>query len=95
MQLTAVVSIDSVSSRLKSARMTRVSVTILTGTVLAALFAVAHKTASAQLAEIKTVPERTGFKETSKYADVMAFLDAVTKASPRVHLAPTRIGSRD
>src|SRR5262245_9085699 len=39
-----------------------------------------------QVTDIKTVPEKTGFRETSKYADVVAFLDAVAKASPRVHL---------
>jgi hypothetical protein len=38
------------------------------------------------LDEIKTVPEKTGYRETSKYADVVAFLDAIGKASNRVHL---------
>ena len=38
------------------------------------------------LADIKTVPETTAFKETSKYADVLAFLEAIDKASPIVHL---------
>jgi Zinc carboxypeptidase len=40
----------------------------------------------AQIDAIKAVPEKTGFNETSKYADVVAFLEAVAKASPRVHL---------
>jgi len=31
-------------------------------------------------------PERTGFQETSRYDDVVAFLDALAKASPAVHL---------
>jgi Zinc carboxypeptidase len=39
-----------------------------------------------QVTDIKTVPEKTAFRETSKYSDVVAFLAAVAKASPRVHL---------
>jgi hypothetical protein len=35
---------------------------------------------------ITTTPEKTDYKETSKYADVIAFLEAIDKASPRVHL---------
>lgn len=42
--------------------------------------------AAARLAEIRTVPERTGYTRTSTYADVMAVLEAIDKASPRVHL---------
>src|SRR5688500_17525396 len=38
------------------------------------------------LQQLTTVTERTGFKETSRYADVMAFLRAVDAASPRIHL---------
>jgi hypothetical protein len=41
---------------------------------------------TARLDEIRTVPEKTGFKETSRYADVVAFLDAIDGASDRVHL---------
>jgi hypothetical protein len=41
---------------------------------------------AAQVAAIKIVPEKTDFSETSKYADVVAFLEAIDKASPRVHL---------
>lgn len=40
---------------------------------------------------VRTVPEKTDFKETSRYADVMAFLDAIDRASPQVHL--TSFGS--
>ena len=40
--------------------------------------------------QVKTTPEKTNFSETSKYADVVAFLEAVAKASNRVHL--TRFG---
>lgn len=36
--------------------------------------------------QILTVPERTAYKETSRYDDVMAFLKAVDAASPRIHL---------
>ena len=35
---------------------------------------------------IRTVPEKTDYRDTSKYADVMAFLEAIDKASGRVHL---------
>jgi hypothetical protein len=38
------------------------------------------------LADLKTRPEQTEFRETSHYDDVIAFLDAVAKASPKVHL---------
>jgi hypothetical protein len=33
-----------------------------------------------------TRPERTDYRETSRYADVTAFLEAVDRASPRIHL---------
>ena len=35
---------------------------------------------------LTTVPERTAYRETSRYADVMSFLTAVDAASPRIHL---------
>jgi hypothetical protein len=38
------------------------------------------------LAALKTTPERTEFRETSRYDDVMAFLKAVDQASEIVHL---------
>lgn len=37
-------------------------------------------------ASLTTVPERTAYRETSRYDDVMAFLRAVDVASPRIHL---------
>ena len=51
----------------------------------------AHLGARAQgaqsLADLKTRAERTDFRETSHYDDVVAFLDAVAKAAPKtVHL---------
>ena len=39
-----------------------------------------------RLDDIRTVPEKTEYRDTSKYADVMAFLEAIDKASDRVHL---------
>ena len=36
--------------------------------------------------DIRTVPEKTDYRDTSKYSDVMAFLEAIDKASDRVHL---------
>ncbi len=55
----------------------------------AALLALAHTAAAAQApAAVRplTRPERTDFRETSRYADVTAFLDSVAAASPRIHL---------
>jgi hypothetical protein len=37
------------------------------------------------ISELQTRPERTGYNETSRYADVEAFTDAVAGASPRIH----------
>ena len=36
--------------------------------------------------DLLTRPERSGFEETSRYADVMAFIEAMAKASPRIYL---------
>ena len=47
--------------------------------------AVAQRGASG-LDDIRTVPEKTDYRDTSKYSDVMAFLEAIGKASDRVHL---------
>ena len=38
------------------------------------------------LAGLKTRPERSGYRETSRYVDVVAFMEAVAQASPRIHL---------
>ena len=40
--------------------------------------------AHAQAAPPLTRPERTEYRETSRYADVVAFMDAVDRASPRI-----------
>ena len=47
---------------------------------------VAREPQAQSVADIKTTPERTEFRETSKYADVVSFLQAVAKVSNRVHL---------
>lgn len=48
--------------------------------------AFAQKDAAA-LASLKTTPERTNFHDTSRYRDVVDFMDAVAQAAPgRVHL---------
>lgn len=36
--------------------------------------------------QLTIVPERTGYRETSRYEDVITFLKAVDAASPRIHL---------
>lgn len=38
------------------------------------------------LSDLLTTPERTGWMETSRYHEVMAFLERVTEADPRMHL---------
>jgi hypothetical protein len=56
--------------------------------VLAALaFATcAFQAQSGSLRQLQTVPERTDYRETSRYEDVMAFVRAVDAASPRIHV---------
>jgi Zinc carboxypeptidase len=51
----------------------------------AALVALASTHAAAQVRPL-TRAERSNFVETSRYADVRAFLDTVAAASPRIHL---------
>ncbi|MDQ3068573.1 MAG: M14 family metallopeptidase [Acidobacteriota bacterium] len=36
--------------------------------------------------QLRTVPERTEFRETSRYDDVVTFMRAIDAASPRIHL---------
>ena len=40
----------------------------------------------AGVAGLETVAEKSGFRDTSSYADVIAFLEAVDKLSPQVHV---------
>ena len=57
------------------------------GLVVGLLASAANAQSSApDVSGLQTTPEKTAFRETSRYADVMAFLDALAKASPRVHL---------
>ncbi|HEX2202150.1 MAG TPA: M14 family metallopeptidase [Longimicrobium sp.] len=53
---------------------------------LAASLALAPAHAQEAAPSPGTTPERTGYRETSRYADVVAFMEAVDRASPRVHL---------
>jgi murein tripeptide amidase MpaA len=53
--------------------------------ILVPALAVAQRGAS-RLDDIRTVPEKTDYRDTSRYADVMAFLEAIDKASDRVQL---------
>lgn len=66
--------------------MTRISriLAMLVLTAAAASSASAQGSASPVPA---TRPERSEYRETSRYADVTAFMEAVAAASPRVHLA--------
>ena len=60
----------------------RVAVAVC-GIVAMAVWSAAQPPAASKL---QTTPERTGFRETSRYADVMAFLDVLQKASPKIHV---------
>jgi hypothetical protein len=53
---------------------------------LATTMITALQTPSPSLSAIKTTPEKTDYRETSRYADVMAFLEALDEASPNIHL---------
>jgi hypothetical protein len=57
---------------------------LLLGLMLAAEPAAAQP--KADLSALKTRPERTDYRETSRYDDVIAFLEAVDRASPLIHL---------
>ena len=49
-----------------------------------AMHVAAQTRTASPLANLKTVPERTNYEQTSRYADVMAFLEAVEQAAPKV-----------
>jgi hypothetical protein len=53
---------------------------------LAVTGAGAHTTPQGPLSSLTTRAERSEFRETSRYDDVVAFLDAAAKASPAIHL---------
>lgn len=53
---------------------------------LAAIGSGAAQVRPAALANLKTTPERTSFRETSRYDDVLSFLDTVAKSSNLVHM---------
>ena len=63
----------------------RVASTLSCATVALALSTSTNGSQDAVSAML-TVPERTGYAATSTYADVSAFLDAIARASPRVHV---------
>ena len=46
----------------------------------------AQKPGGRPLDDLKTRPERTDYRETSHYDDVVAFMDAAAKASSKIHL---------
>lgn len=37
------------------------------------------------VSSLQTVPEKTGFRDTSRYEDVVAFIDALVATSPKIH----------
>ncbi len=54
--------------------------------VLPAMLLRAQGSGGKALPDLKTKPERTEYRETSRYDDVVAFMDAAAKASPAIHL---------
>ena len=50
-----------------------------------ALLAFAGPLAGQRLDTLRTAPERTGYRETTRYDDVVAFMKAAAAASPRMH----------
>ena len=64
--------------------MKRFVVTLIT--LAAASAAATAQKGAARFDLIRTVPEKTHYNETSRYADVIAFMVAIDKASDRVHL---------
>jgi hypothetical protein len=64
--------------------MKRLIVTLITLTTVTG--AASLQKGASHIDAIRTVPEKTDFKETSRYADVVAFMEAIDQASDRVHL---------
>jgi hypothetical protein len=64
--------------------MKRLVVTLITS--MAATSAGFAQNGATRFDATRTVPEKTGFNDTSRYADVVAFLEALDQASDRVHL---------
>ena len=54
--------------------------------VLPAMLLRAQGSGGKALPDLKTKPERTEYRETSRYDDVVAFMDAAAKASPAIHI---------
>ena len=54
--------------------------------VLPAMSLRAQGSGGKALPDLKTKPERTEYRETSRYDDVVAFMDAAAKASPAIHI---------
>ena len=70
--------------RYDASHMKRVVVIVLA--LIAASAAGSAQRGAARFDEIRTVAEKSDFKETSRYADVVAFVDAIDRASDRVHV---------
>ena len=72
------------SHRYDAGHMKRLVVTLITSMAMtSAGFA---QNGATRFDAIRTVPEKTAFKDTSRYTDVVAFLEALDQASDRVHL---------
>jgi hypothetical protein len=60
--------------------------TLLGGSLMYALLALASDAQAPGISGLQTTPERTDFRETSRHAEVVAFMQAIDKASANVHL---------
>lgn len=64
---------------------TRLATSLMCGVVALSPSGATAQTASSSVSGLQTTPEKTDFRETSRYADVMAFVEAIDKLSPKVH----------
>jgi hypothetical protein len=62
------------------------SVALLLAAVVFCLSATAAVAGAQDVSSLRTAPERTGFRETTRYADVVAWMERVAAASPVIHL---------
>src|SRR5512143_3635456 len=73
-------------ARVPGAGATRLAGAVPAGLCVAALLAQALPASAQDVRKLLTTPERTGYVETSRYADVLAFVQRVADASPLVQL---------
>ena len=70
----------------RGSRMTAIVARLNIFVVLASMYVAAQSAPAPSLATLQTRAERSNFAETSRYDDVVAFLETVDRASPLVHV---------